>query len=245
MGCKEKEIDLSKRERAIELIIDVGRRLCEHGYVVANDGNISVKLSPNHIMVTPTGVSKGDMTPDMMVDMDLDGNVIKGSLRPSSEVKMHLRVFKENDSVNAVVHAHPIYATSFAVAGIPLDAPILSEAVINLGAVPVVKYACPGSQGVPDGIAPFCKDYCAVLMSNHGALTWGASLEEAYRRMEVLENYAQITAISHSLGSQRLLSSAQVEALASLRSSLGLADVVMPGGVAIATNDIDVLSSKK
>lgn len=125
------------------------------------------------------------MNEDMLVRMKLDGTVVERSSRaPSSEIKMHLRVYQENPSVMGVVHAHPVYATSFAIAGIPLDESILSEAMLQIGAIGVAHYAEPGTYDVPDSIAPFCKDYAAVLMSNHGALAWGTSLDEAYTRME-------------------------------------------------------------
>ena len=171
---------LMNEVQARQAIVDAGTVLYKQGYVVSNDGNISVRISPDTIVVTPTGVSKGDMNPDMMVVMDLDGNVISKGLRgPSSEVKMHLRVYRENPDVTAVVHAHPIYATSFAIAGVPLDKPILSEAMLQVGVVPVAHYAKPGTTDVPDSIAPFVKDYAAVMLSNHGVLTWGSDLEQA------------------------------------------------------------------
>ena len=152
-------------EEARQAIVQTGKRMYDHGYVVTNDGNISVRISSTEIIVTPTGVSKGFMTPEMMVKMNLDGDVLEAEgTKPSSEVKMHLRVYAEDDSVMAVVHAHPIYATSYAIAGIPLDEPILSEAMLQIGAVPIAKYAKPGTYDVPDGIAPFVKGYGAVLL---------------------------------------------------------------------------------
>lgn len=214
---------------AREAIVRAGRRMYEHGYVVTNDGNISVKISDSEIIVTPTGVSKGFMKPEMLVKMHLDGNVAKGETgRPSSEVKMHLRVYAESDAVTAVVHAHPIYATSYATAGIPLDEPILSEAMLQLGAVPVAKYAKLGTYDVPDGIAPFVRRYGAVLLSNHGALTWGATLGEAFSRMEVLENYAHISFVVRQLGGGRGLDAEQVAGLESIRRGMGLAPIAMP-----------------
>ena len=198
---------LMNEVQARQAIVDAGTVLYKQGYVVSNDGNISVRISPDTIVVTPTGVSKGDMNPDMMVVMDLDGNVISKGLRgPSSEVKMHLRVYRENPDVTAVVHAHPIYATSFAIAGVPLDKPILSEAMLQVGVVPVAHYAKPGTTDVPDSIAPFVKDYAAVMLSNHGVLTWGSDLEQALARMEVVENYAKVTLVVNQIGSERGLS---------------------------------------
>ncbi len=212
-------------------IVEVGRRMYEHGYVVTNDGNISVKISDSEIIVTPTGISKGFMTPEMIVKMNLDGKVLAAEgAKPSSEVKMHLRVYAESDTVTAVVHAHPIYATSYAIAGIPLDEPILSEAMLQIGAVPIAKYAKPGTYDVPDGIAPYVKGYGAVLLSNHGALTWGTTLREAFARMEVLENYAHINFIVNQLGGGRGLDAEQVAGLEGIRKDMGLAPIAMPKG---------------
>ena len=233
---------LMNEAQARQAIVDAGTVLYKQGYVVSNDGNISVRISPDTIVVTPTGVSKGDMNPDMMVVMDLDGNVISKGLRgPSSEVKMHLRVYRENPDVTAVVHAHPIYATSFAIAGVPLDKPILSEAMLQVGVVPVAHYAKPGTTDVPDSIAPFVKDYAAVMISNHGVLTWGVDLEQALARMEVVENYAKITLVVNQIGSERGLSQDQVDGLAGIRQNMGLSPIVMPKGNAEVINGTDVI----
>ncbi len=230
-------------QEAKEKIIEVGRCMYQNGYVVTNDGNITVKVSPNEIWVTPTGVSKGFMTTDMMVKMDLDGNILEGSCKPSSEIKMHLRVYKENSDVRGVVHAHPVNATSFAIAGIPLEEPILVEAIMQLGAVPIAHYAKPGTYEVPDSIAPYCKDYNAVLLSNHGALTWGASLIQAYYRMEVLENYARMILNVQILQKQRAFSNEQIGELQKLRDQMGLGNSKLPAGVATPENLTDILPS--
>ena len=167
-------------------ILEAGIKLFQRGLVAANDGNLSVRVGENALWVTPTGVSKGAMTEEMLVKLDLDGNLLAGTRRPSSEVKMHLRVYKENPDVRAVVHAHPPAATAFACAGIPLDRPVLQESVLMLGAVPVAPFALPGSPGVADSIAPFCRDCRAVLLEYHGAVTWGESMQQAHYRMECL-----------------------------------------------------------
>lgn len=228
--------------QARQAIVDAGVVLYKQGYVVSNDGNISVRISPDTIVVTPTGVSKGDMNPDMMVIMDLDGNVIsQGQRGPSSEVKMHLRVYRENPDIAAVVHAHPIYATSFAIAGVPLDKPILSEAMLQVGVVPVAHYAKPGTTDVPDSIAPFVKDYASVMLSNHGVLTWGTDLEQALARMEVVENYAKVTLVVNQIGSERGLSQDQVDGLRDIRQNMGLSPIVMPKGNDEMINGADVI----
>jgi L-fuculose-phosphate aldolase len=219
---------------AKELICEIGRRIYHKNFVAANDGNISVKVGPDTIWTTPTGVSKGYMTPDMMVKMDLSGTNLSGHLKPSSEVKMHLRVYQENAEAKAVVHAHPPVATSFAIAGISLDKPISPEAVVLLGKVMVAPYATPGTQEVPDSIAPFCKDYNAVLLANHGALTWGRDIFEAHFRMESLEHYALMTMYSnHVIQKANELNKSQIAELIAIRKKLG----ITTGGVPINTNE--------
>lgn len=176
----------------IEQIIDIGNKMYDKGFVVSNDGNISMKSDDGNIWVTPTMVSKGGMTPEIMIKMTIDGEVITGNRKPSTEVAMHLCLYRENPTINAVVHAHPVTATSFAVAGIALDKPIYPEALVNLGKVPVAKYAQPGTLEVPESIKPYCNTHKGLLLANHGALTWGNNLTEAWFRMEALENYAKI-----------------------------------------------------
>ncbi len=201
-----------------EMICEIGRRMYQKGFVAANDGNISVRTGDNSIWGTPTNVSKGFMNQEMIVKLDLAGRVLAGTRQPSSEIKMHLRVYQENTSIKAVVHAHPPIATSFAIAGIPLDKPILPEAIVLLGNVAVAPYATPGSIEVPEAIAPFCRDYNAVLLANHGALTWGASLIEAYHRMETLEHYASILLYTEKIIKQvNQLNEDQIEKLLKIR----------------------------
>ena len=213
-------------EAARIALCDVGDRMYKKGFVAANDGNISVKIADDVILCTPTGVSKGYMTPDMMVKVDLEGKVLSGTLQPSSELKMHLRVYQENAQVQAVTHAHPPMATAFAVAGIPLDQNILPETVIQLGTVPIAPYATPGTFEVPDSIAPFCNSHVAVLLQNHGALTWGTHLMEAYFRMETLEYFANMVKnTSCIIGQAVQLNETQVHDLLSIRDRMGLPQV--------------------
>ncbi len=206
------------------LLLEAGRRLYERGFVASNDGNMSVLVSAGTLWTTPTGVSKGFMTEAMLVKTDLAGTVLEGTRKPSSELKMHLRVYQENPDLIACVHAHPPVATSFAIAGIALDRPILPEAIVQLGTVPVAPYAEPGTQAVPDSIAPFCRDFGGVLLANHGALTWGYDLTQAYYRMETLEYYAQVTINSvFLLGRANALTGEQVERLTEQRQRLDAA----------------------
>ncbi len=173
-------------------IVDTGRRMYERGFVASNDGNISVRISAGLVLITPTGVSKGEMTPDMLITVDLEGNIVAGNRGKSSESAMHLRLYRENPQIGAVAHAHPPAATAFAVAHIPLDKNVYPEALVILGEVPLAPYATPGTSEVPDSVAPFARTHRAVLLANHGALTWGKDLHEAWFRLESLENYAII-----------------------------------------------------
>ena len=197
---------------AKKLIVEIGRRMYAKNFVAANDGNISCKVDENTIWTTPTGVSKGFMTEDMLVKLRLDGTVIsQGERGPSSEVKMHLRVYNENPEVGGVCHAHPPISTSFAIAGMSLDRAIYPEALVNLGTVPCVHYETPGSQGIPDSVAPYCKDYNALLLANHGALAWGKDLMEAWYRLESTEHYAMVIMYTGNIiGKANVLSCDQV-----------------------------------
>ena len=227
-------------------IIEIGKRMYDKGFVASNDGNISCKVGPNIIWTTPTGVSKGFMTPDMLVKMNFDGKVLMGKLKPSSEVKMHLRVYNENPDVMAVTHAHPPVATSFAIAGISLDRAILPEAVVNLGSVPIAHYATPGSQDVPDSIAPYCKSHNAVLLANHGALSWGKDLTEAYHRLESLEYYATVLMYTgRIIGRANELSCSQVNELIDIRGKLGITSGGTPPCSLKETNTSDVVNTDR
>ena len=204
-------------------ILEIGRRMYAKNFVAANDGNISAKVSENTIWCTPTGVSKGYMTDEMLVLMDLDGNVLKGDLQPSSEVKMHLRVYRENPEIQAVVHAHPPAATSYAIAGMPLNRAILTEAVMGIGEIPLAPYAMPGTEEVPDSIAPFVNTHNGCLLANHGALTWGKNAMEAWMRMESVEYYALVSMYTNGLiGEAHELTCDQVDRLIERRTNSGI-----------------------
>lgn len=187
-----REMRYPSEAEARKMIVDIGRRMYEKDFVAANDGNISLKISDDLIVATPTNVSKGFMTEDMMVLMRMDGTVLSQGRRPSSEIKMHLRIYQENLQAAAVCHAHPPVSTAYAIAGMPLDRAIYPEAVVNLGVVPCIHFEMPGSQGIPDSIAPYCCRYNAMLLANHGVVTWGRDLLEAWYRLESTEHYAMI-----------------------------------------------------
>ncbi len=222
--------------KARKLIVEIGRRMYERGYVSANDGNISIRTGDNSVLITPAGVSKGYMSEDMQVTLTLGGQIIRGEWKPSSESEMHLRVYRENHAIGAVVHAHPITATSFAVARIPLDLALMTESVLGLGVVPVTEYATTGTSAVADSVAPFCHDYNAALLANHGAISWGEDLLQAYYRMESLECFAMIMKNLGYLDSPaKLLTSEQVKHLIEVRTRTG----VTSGGFPRCAEDIN------
>lgn len=203
---------------------EIGKRVYNRGMVAANDGNFSVKLNDNEFLCTPTGVSKGFMTPEYICKVDAEGNVIQANkgFKPSSEIKMHMRVYKERPDVNAVVHAHPMYATTFAICGIPLTEPIMPEAVIALGCVPIAKYGRPSTMEIPDAVSEYLQYFDAVLLENHGALTYSDSLLNAYHKMESVEFYAQLLYQSKMLGEPQVFSEKQVEDLYEIRRQFGM-----------------------
>lgn len=207
---------------AKDAILDIGRRMYNKGFVAANDGNISCRVGDNAIWTTPTGVSKGFMTSEMLVKVDLLGNVLLGDLRPSSELKMHLRVYRENPELLGVTHAHPPICTAFAIAGRALDKAILTEAVLTLGEIPLAPYATPGTEEVPDSIAPFVHSHNGALLANHGALSWGRDVYEAWYRLESMEFYANILMYTDNvLRQQNLLTCTQVSDLEDIRRRNG------------------------
>ena len=217
-------------KQAKKAIIDIGQRMYVRNFVAANDGNISVKTGDNEVWATPTGVSKGYMKKKMLVKVDLDGNILEGTCKPSSELKMHLSAYQENKEIRAVCHAHPPVCTCYAIAGIPLTAPVLAEAVITLGDVPIAPYAKLGSREVPEAVAPFCHTHNGILLANHGAVTWAEEPYAAWYRLESMEYYANILLITeHILGRQNLLTDEQVGALLAMREKFG----IKRGGVPI------------
>ncbi|MBO5056110.1 MAG: class II aldolase/adducin family protein [Lachnospiraceae bacterium] len=216
-------------KKAKKAIIDIGQRMYVRNFVAANDGNISIKTGDNEVWATPTGVSKGFMKKSMLVKVDLDGNVLEGTRKPSSELKMHLRAYKENPEIKSVCHAHPPVCTCFAIAGIPLDTPVLAEAIITLGNVPVAPYAELGSKEVPEAIAPYCRTHNGVLLANHGAVTWAEDAYGAYYRLESMEYYANILMLTEKvIGKQNILSKEQIERLLAMRKKFGIHQGGMP-----------------
>ena len=204
-------------------IVEVGRRVYARGYVASNDGNISVRLGDGRLMTTPTGVSKGFMTPAMMVVTDMEGRKLSGDLNASSELLMHLAVYRSRPDVHAVVHVHPPLATGFAVAGIALDRAVLAEVVCTLGSIPIADYGTPSTRELADAVAAHIKTHDGLLLANHGALTAGKDLFNAYYKMETVEHFAKISLTARLLGREHLISREEVNRLQGLRDTYGIA----------------------
>jgi L-fuculose-phosphate aldolase len=204
-------------------IVEVGRRLYARGYTASNDGNISLRLDAGRLLMTPTSVCKGFMSPEMMCITDLDGKKLSGERNPSSEMQMHLEVYRQRPDINAVVHAHPPVATAFAVAGIPLDRAVLAEVVTTLGSVPIAEYATPSTKELPEAVRKYVKAHDGMLLANHGALTLGTDVFAAYYKMETIEHFANISFVARMLGGERLLSRDEVMRLQGLRGRYGIA----------------------
>lgn len=207
-----------------EQICDVCHKMWQLGWVAANDGNVSAKLPDGTFLATPTGISKSFITPEKLVRIDKDGNVLEGleGARPSSEIKMHLRCYAEREDVGAVVHAHPPVATGFAVANVPLDEYSMIETVIAIGSVPVTPYGTPSTNEVPEAIAPYLAEHDVMLLQNHGALSVGSDIITAYYRMETLELFAKISLNAHMLGGAQEISRENIDRLISMRGQYGV-----------------------
>ncbi len=203
-------------------IVEVGRRMYARGYTASNDGNISARLGPDRLVMTPKSVCKGFMSPDMMCITDLEGRKIQGDRDPSSEMLMHLEVYRHRPDVRAVVHAHPPIATGFAVAGIPLDRAVLAEVLTTLGSVPIAEYATPSTSELPAAVRKYIKAHDGMLLANHGALTVGGDLFSAYYKMETVEHFAHISLVARLLGRENLIAREEVARLQELRGTYGI-----------------------
>jgi L-fuculose-phosphate aldolase len=210
-------------------IIDICKRVQANGWVAANDGNISIRISENTVLCTPTGQSKGCLSTDQLIKVDMDGNKKEGELEPSSEIKMHIDVYKNKESVKSVVHAHPPYATGFAVAGVALDQCIMPEIIIGLGSIPITKFGTPSTMEIPENIRPYLKEHDVFLLENHGALSAGSDVFQAYYRMESLELFAKISLVARLLGNVNVISEDNVKKLIKVRQDFGLPLTDYPG----------------
>jgi L-fuculose-phosphate aldolase len=203
----------------VAAMIDVCRRLTAKNFVAATDGNVSARLPSGNILITPSGVNKGMLTEADLVEVRRDGTVAVG--RATTELKMHLFIYERRKDARAIVHAHPPYATAFAVAGIALVDPVLPEVILGLGEIPLAPYATPSTGEVPDSLMPFVEKHNAVLLSNHGAVTFGADLLDAYFKMEKVEQAAAIIYRARMLGRVRTLSDDDVAKLHSITAYPG------------------------
>ena len=211
----------TEREHAAD-IVRVGRLVFEKGWVAANDGNISVRLDDERIMCTPTGVSKGMMHVDDIIIVDYAGDKVSGRMQRTSEIKMHLKIYELREDIDSVVHAHPPVATGFAAAGRALDTALLPEVVIGLGCVPLAGYGLPGTDALTEPMLPLIPRYDALLLGNHGAVSYGKDVMQAYFRMETVEHFARINFVAEMVGGARALPRVEVDKLFESRTRYGV-----------------------
>ncbi len=203
-------------------MVDICRRIYDRGYVAANDGNVSCRLDNGHFLMTPTGMSKGFLVPSDLVIVDENGNQVSGTRKASSEAKMHVTIYKARPDINSVAHAHPPTATGYAVAGIPLTQCVLPEVIVSVGSIPIAEYATPGTQELADVVSKYLKQYDAVLLENHGAITVGKTITDAHFKMETMEHFAKIMFVAHQLGNVQSIKGEKMSELMDLRKRFGI-----------------------
>jgi len=203
-------------------LCEIGRRVFQHGWVASNDGNFSVRLGENEFLATPTGISKGFMSPDEMVLVNIEGKTLDGKGSVSSEWRMHRFSYERRPDIGAIVHTHAPHATAFTVAGLALDQCVLPEQIVALGAVPLAPYGQPGTHDLYQGMLPFVEKSNAFLLKNHGVVTYGKDLWEAFFRHEALEHAARIQLLARQLGKIETLTREQVDGLKKARGEMGL-----------------------
>jgi len=201
------------RSDIVEQLITVCHALYEHGYVTATDGNVSARLGNGNILTTRSVLNKGKTQSADLVEVNLNGDIVKGKAVPSTELKMHLYIYSQRPDAMAVVHAHPVYATGFAVAGKPIPNDVLPEVAVNFGGVPLARYGTPSTDSLALSLAPFIHTHSAILLQNHGVVTFGRTLEDAYFKMEKVEHAAHILTVAESLGGPVRLPQGEVERL--------------------------------
>jgi L-fuculose-phosphate aldolase len=206
-----------------EDIVRFGRCLYDRGFIAATDGNLSVRLDENRLLITPTSMCKGHMQPEDLVIIDLDGAVLEGHRNVSSEVGMHLLIYRSRPDIWGIVHAHPPTATGFAAAGVALDQALISEVVLTLGSVPLAPYACPGTEELSESLRPLVAGHNAILMANHGVVTYGDDLDQAFMHMETVEHFAKIAAVARTVGEPRVIPPEEVRKLDAIRNKLEMA----------------------
>jgi len=215
-------------------ICTVGRWMYERSFAVACEGNLSVRLGPDRILVTPSGACKGRMAPEDLLITDLNGDVVRGTGRPSSEMPMHLLYYRSRPEVRAVCHAHPPTATGFAAAGRGLEEAVLPEVVVCLGRIPLAPYGTPGTPELSAGLEPLVPYHDAILLENHGVVTCGQDLATAYSRLEMVEQFARILLVAESVGGPRLLPRAEIQKLIAARARYGVSCPASPAELPLA-----------
>ncbi len=218
-----------------EDICRFGKMLHDRSYVAATDGNFSVRLDYESILCTPTMISKGMMEPEDLVVVNMAGQRVTGRRSVSSEIAMHLLIYKLRPDVHGIVHAHPPTATGYAAAGLSLNQALVSEIVISLGCIPLARYATPGTAELTQALEPLVPNFDAILMANHGVVTYGSDLLQAYMKMETVEHFACITLVTHLLGRQQLLSGEDVRKLVVAREKYGISTPVQQGAACPVT----------
>lgn len=203
-------------------IVEIGRRIYGLGYVAAFDGNISVRLEDGNILCTPTAISKGYMKEEELVIVSPEGKQVDGVRKVSSEIAMHLLIYKLRQDVHAVVHAHPPCATGYAAAGIPLNKALVAEVVMTFGCIPLAPYGTTGTPELTEAIKPYVPNYDGILLANHGVVTYGQDVYLAHAKMETVEHFARISLTTRILGKEVLLSSEDVSKLLVAREKYGI-----------------------
>jgi L-fuculose-phosphate aldolase len=223
-----------------EEIVEIGRVIYDKGWVAANDGNITVRIDQDRMMATPTGVSKGRMHVDDLIICDMQGNKLEGRRERTSEVAMHLKIYELRPDVRSVVHAHPPYSTGYAAAGKPLNLALLPEVILVLGCVPLADYGLPGTPALTDPLVPYIPKYDAILMGNHGVVSYGEDLLRAFFRMETVEHYAKIALVAELLGGAKVLPQVEVDKLFDSRTRYGVkARAGVERGCPLVAEDVD------
>ncbi len=226
-------------------IVEIGKLVFQKGWIAANDGNISIRFDDRRILCTPTAVCKGMMSADDLIVCDMEGNKIEGTRARTSEIAMHLTIYRMRPDIRSVVHAHPPVATGFATAGRPLNLALLPEVIIGLGSVPVADYGLPGTPALTDGMLPYIPKYDAILMANHGAVCYGRDVHEAYFRMETVEHFARITFVAEMLGGARALPREEVRKLFESRGRYGVSSrAAMEPGSPVVAEDVQPASER-
>src|SRR5271170_5246445 len=213
-----------------EQICEIGRRVYARGFAAANDGNITVRLSEREFLCTPTMVSKGFMKPEDICKVDQDGKQLAGIRKRTSEVMLHLAIYKQRPDINAVVHCHPPHATAFAVAHEPIPKCVLPEVEVFLGEVPIAEYETPVTQRFAETIVPFVRDCNTIILANHGTVTFGPTLENAYFNSEIIDAYCKILILARQLGHVNYFTNKETRELLDLKKRIGYDDPRFKGG---------------